>query len=56
VLPYRALCEQKAAHFRRVLRGRWDVAELFGSRGRLELDSTAGALCSGAVLLIDSVC
>jgi hypothetical protein len=42
VLPYRALCEQKVEHFRRVLQGRWDVKELYGQHGRLEFDQTTG--------------
>lgn len=42
MLPYRALCEQKVEHFRRVLGGRWDVKELYGQHGFDKFDQTTG--------------
>lgn len=44
MLPYRALCEQKVAHFRRVLGGRWDVRELYGQHGLDRLDAATGVV------------
>lgn len=37
VLPYKALCQQKVAHFDRVLNGRWPVKELYGQHGGFDI-------------------
>lgn len=50
VLPYRALCEQKVAHFDRVLGGRWPVKELYGQHGGLDIQGVGG--CGWAMLAV----
>ncbi|KIZ04600.1 DNA polymerase theta subunit [Monoraphidium neglectum] len=46
VLPYRALCEQKVAHFDRVLGGRWPVKELYGQHGGLDIQGVGVVVCT----------